>query len=179
MSETGFMKGMSGHQRSNPITDEWLTPPEILKALGPFELDPCATCGQAHDGFKPWTAAMVQFCKCSDGLSQKWHGMVWLNPPYGKKIGAWMAKLAKHKKGIALVFARTETGWFQDCVFRTATSLFFVMGRIRFYKPDGTPGGYTGGAPSVFVAYGKEASDRIENLQMPGRFVRLWKKGAM
>ncbi len=169
---TNFLKGMSGHQRPQPISDEWLTPPEIIRALGFFNLDPCATCGQVENSY-PWTTAATMYCKKDNGLQKRWEGFVWLNPPYGKTIGAWMARMAKHNDGIALVFARTETGWFQDSVFKTATSLFFLMGRLRFYKPDGTPGGYTGGAPSVFVAYGEEAHRRLKNLQMPGRLIRL------
>ncbi len=81
--------------------------------------------------------------------------------------------MAKHNNGIALVFARTETGWFQDSVFRSASGLFFVMGRIRFHKPDGVPGQYTGGAPSVFIAYGPEAVIRLRDLKMPGKYVDL------
>lgn len=34
---------LSGHQRPNAgLSDDWLTPPEIIEALGPFDLDPCA-----------------------------------------------------------------------------------------------------------------------------------------
>lgn len=33
--------GLSAHQK-NGGHDEWLTPPEILRALGEFDLDPCA-----------------------------------------------------------------------------------------------------------------------------------------
>lgn len=33
--------GLSAHQK-NGGHDEWLTPPEILRALGAFDLDPCA-----------------------------------------------------------------------------------------------------------------------------------------
>ena len=34
--------GIGGHQRARGGTVEWLTPPKILDALGPFDLDPCA-----------------------------------------------------------------------------------------------------------------------------------------
>ena len=30
-------------ERSAGGKDEWLTPPEIIKALGTFDLDPCAS----------------------------------------------------------------------------------------------------------------------------------------
>jgi hypothetical protein len=184
---TEFMRGMSGHQRSSGKTDEWLTPPEIITALGPFDLDPCATHDQAHHNV-PWSTGQIMYsgrpangttCQvacnfCVDGLKADWRNWsVWMNPPYGRQIGFWFARLAKHGNGMALAFARTETGWFQDCVFRTATSLFFLSKRLRFYKPDGTKGGFTGGAPSVLIAYGKKMSDRLRTLQMRGHFLEL------
>ena len=171
---TQFLRGMTGHQRANPLTEEWLTPPEIIRAVGPIDTDPCVLCNMIHGYLDaPWTIGARRFCKCDNGLEKPWEGFVWMNPPYGQKIGRWMAKMSSHHRGLALVFARTETGWFQDCVFRTATGLFFVAGRIRFYKPDGTPGNYTGGAPSVFVAYSEEAIDRLSQIRMPGKMVRL------
>lgn len=33
---------MGGHQSAAMLKDEWLTPPHILRALGPFDLDTCA-----------------------------------------------------------------------------------------------------------------------------------------
>lgn len=38
-------KGMGSHQSAAMLKDEWLTPPEIIQALGgpeSFDLDPCA-----------------------------------------------------------------------------------------------------------------------------------------
>ena len=35
-------KGIGGHQSANMIKDEWITPPEIIYDLMPFDLDPCA-----------------------------------------------------------------------------------------------------------------------------------------
>lgn len=171
---TQFLKGMSGHQRANPISNEWLTPPEIIRAVGPIDTDPCVPCNMVHGALDaPWTVGARRFCKCDNGLQKPWEGFVWMNPPYGDRVGYWMEKLAKHGNGLSLVFARTETGWFQDCVFRIATALFFPAGRIRFYKPDGTPGDYTGGAPSVFVAYGKEAVVRLLQVKMRGKMIYL------
>lgn len=33
---------IGSHHSARSQTDEWLTPPEILGELGPFDLDPCA-----------------------------------------------------------------------------------------------------------------------------------------
>lgn len=96
---------------------------------------------------------------------QDWHGRVWMNPPYGDEIGEWMTRLADHGNGIALVFARTETAWFFESVWRRAHAVFFFRGRISFYHVDGTQGD-AAGAPSCLVAYGedntKALSDRLD-----------------
>jgi hypothetical protein len=45
---------LSSHQK-NGGHDEWLTPPEIVKALGTFDLDPCAP------AVRPWDTAKRHF----------------------------------------------------------------------------------------------------------------------
>ena len=52
--------------------DEWLTPPEILRPLGAFDLDPCAPI------MRPWDTAAKHLNVNDDGLSQPWHGRVLL-----------------------------------------------------------------------------------------------------
>jgi hypothetical protein len=84
-----------------------------------------------------------------------------------------MMRLALHGQGIALVFARTDTSWFQEYVLGEANGIFFVSQRIRFHRPDGTVGKYTGGAPSCFVAYGREAAKRLQAFTVKGKYVRL------
>lgn len=42
--------------------------------------------------------------------------------------------------GIALIFMRSDTRWFQEAVLETARALFLWRGRIRFCREDGTPG---------------------------------------
>ncbi len=57
-------KGMGGHQRAyTGFTNEWLTPPEIIAALGPFDLDPCAPASQ------PWPTATKVYTEADDGLT--------------------------------------------------------------------------------------------------------------
>ena len=55
-------KGIGSHQSANMKTDEWLTPPSILKALGHFDLDPCASKN------RPWNTAGVHYTIDDDGL---------------------------------------------------------------------------------------------------------------
>lgn len=94
---------MTMPQRGNS-GDVWLTPKHIIDALGKFDLDPCAAPLP-----RPWETASASFVEADDGLSQEWFGRVWMNPPYGRGIGAWMKKMAEHAKagggGISLVDA--------------------------------------------------------------------------
>lgn len=134
--------------------DEWLTPPSIVKALGPFDLDPCSPVN------RPWDTAAKHYTKEQDGLAQPWEGRVWLNPPYGRETFKWLERLAYHGSGIALIFARTETKGFHEQVWNRADAVFFFKGRLRFHKVDGSQGG-PANAPSCLVAYSLLDSWRI------------------
>lgn len=160
-------KGIGSHQSSNMQNDEWLTPPHILKALGTFDLDPCAPI------ISPWITANNKFTIEDDGLKQKWYGRVWCNPPYSLQAAEWLNKLAEHGNGIALIFARTETRMFFDHVWNKADSLLFVEGRLFFHYVTGEKAAANAGAPSVLVAYGKENSDILKNCGIRGKFVKL------
>jgi hypothetical protein len=142
---------MSGFLHDTWLTrqeDEWLTPPEIIRALGPFDLDPCAP---VH---RPWDTAKHHYTIEDNGLMQPWFGRVFVNPPYGRQTPLWLERLKKHGNGIGLVFARTETRMFFEWVWPYADALLFLSGRIRFFHTDGTAGGHAG-APSCLLAFGK------------------------
>lgn len=99
--------------------DEWLTPPEIIRALGGFDLDPCAPVN------RPWDMASQHYTVMDNGLQKPWFGRVWCNPPYGRETFKWIEKLASHGSGIALIFARTETRGFHAQIWGKAHSVFF------------------------------------------------------
>jgi hypothetical protein len=145
-----------------------LTPPEIIKALGPFDLDPCASVDQ------PWRTADVQYTIEDDGLSQEWTGLVWCNPPFGPDAEQWLARLADHGDGIALVPARTETRWFVKTVWDKADAILFLHGRPHFHHPDGTRGRANSGAPICLIAYGRTASHRLYESGFKGSLVGMW-----
>ena len=145
--------------------EEWLTPPEIVAALGPFDLDPCAPIK------RPWPTAAKHYTTEDNGLIKPWSGLVFCNPPYGPKTGDWLARCAEHGNCIALVFARTETRAFQEHVWPKATSLLFISGRLSFYHVTGKRGG-TAGAPSVLIAYGALANTRlVGNGKIAGHYI--------
>ena len=87
-------------ERTETGKDEWLTPPEIIHALGCFDLDPCAPV------VRPWPTATRHYTIEDNGLVQPWDGRIWCNPPYGTETGRWLARMAEHGNGIALIFAR-------------------------------------------------------------------------
>jgi hypothetical protein len=147
-------------------TTTWLTPRHILDALGEFDLDPCCPPEM------PWRTAKRMIQQPEDGLAAKWEGRVWMNPPYGRGITDWMRKLAGHGSGIALVFARTDTRWFQEWVFPYGDGILFLDKRVRFCLPDGTLSG-TPAAPSVLVGYGHRDADTLKKCGLKGTWLSL------
>lgn len=169
----GGAVSIGGHQSHRMGKDEWLTPPEILRDLAPFDLDPCAPV------VRPWPMAAQHYTVEDDGLSQPWTGFVWCNPPYGAEAARWLAKLADHGSGIALVFARTETAMFVEQVWGRAHAVLFIHGRLHFHHVDGQRAKANSGAPSVLVAYGLEAVARLAHSQIAGTLVRDWPRPAI
>ncbi len=157
---------LSSHQR-NGGHDEWLTPPEILAALGPFDLDPCAPITP------PWRTAATQFDKTQNGLNQPWHGRVWMNPPFGREALSWLRKMLAHGNGIALLAARTETAAFFEYVWGGATAILFLKGRPHFHYVTGERAAANSGAPICLIAYGSANADCLASCGLAGAFVRL------
>lgn len=157
------------HPMSNLIGghDEWLTPPEILSALGQFDLDPCAPVA------RPWPTAGRHFTRLDNGLRIPWSGRVWLNPPYGTETGKWLGRLAEHGNGIALIFARTETEMFFRHVWPKAHAIFFFEGRLHFYRVDGTRATANAGAPSCLIAYGANNAEALAGSGIAGKLIPL------
>jgi len=109
---------------------EWETPQELFdqlsKEFGGFNLDPCATADNAK--------CEHYFTKEQDGLTHKWMGHVFMNPPYGRAIGDWVRK-AYASAGIGalvvcLLPARTDTSWFHDYCMKG--EIRFLRGRLKF-----------------------------------------------
>jgi hypothetical protein len=153
-------------ERCKETKVEWLTPPELVIQLGKFDLDPCSPINA------PFLHAKNNFTISDDGLSKDWFGRVYLNPPYGRGMDLWLEKLKFHGNGIALIFARTETKCFFEHIWNDADAILFVKGRIRFYHISGVQAG-TPGAPSVFIAYGKENALALKNSGIEGRYLEL------
>lgn len=112
-------------------TTTWLTPLEIIKCLGEFDLDPCTP------DIMPWETAKRRYTEKENGLIQPWTGRVWLNPPYGKIMERFLERMAQHGNGILLTFNRTETKQFEKYVWPCAHAVLFKTGRIHFLNNEG------------------------------------------
>lgn len=109
----------------------WTTQRELFDWLNlrfGFTLDPCC---------QPGSALCAKFYTPEDdGLSQSWRGeRVFMNPPYGREIGQWVAKAYNEaRKGalvVGLVPARTDTAWWHNYVIGKA-SILYLSGRLKF-----------------------------------------------
>jgi DNA N-6-adenine-methyltransferase (Dam) len=157
-------------QKSN----EWYTPAKYIEAarevMGGIDLDP-ASCELANRTIR----ATRYYSKNQDGLRQKWHGNVWLNPPYGRvnpelkgstrSLQTYFAKRLlesyqrqETKQAIALLFGTSlSMPWFTPfwqypiCVCRL---------RINFDVEDGTQAHF--GYGNIFVYLGPHEQTFID-----------------
>lgn len=118
---------MSVHFSS--ATDLHATPQDFFDKLNAefgFDLDVCANDENAK--------CSKYFTKEHDGLAQEWCGVVWMNPPYGREIGAWMRKANESARGgavvVCLVPARTDTRWWHEYAIKH--EIRFIRGRLKF-----------------------------------------------
>lgn len=131
---------MAEHETCIGASDEWYTPPSLLHAIGlHYDLDPCSP-GPAH-----WVMADKIYTQADDGLSKTWHGLVFMNPPFGGRNGhvPWLIKFFDHANGIAIVRAYTSAGWWHEHMHR-AEMIVFPKGKTKFIRPDGSVGGSPG-----------------------------------
>jgi phage N-6-adenine-methyltransferase len=164
-------EGIGGHHSAAARTVDWLTPPEIITALGgaeSFDLDPCASENQ------PWQTARRHYTRRDNGLMLPWEGRVYLNPPYStEQLRQWMARMSAHNFGTALIFARTETDVFFKHVWECAAAVMFIRGRLNFHLPNGRRATKNSGAPSILIAYGMHDADVLAYAPIDGQFFPL------
>lgn len=120
-------KRMKVHYMSK--TDLWETPQDLFDKLSDefhFDVDVCAS----------WNNRKCHqyFTYLDDGLKQKWEGVCWMNPPYGRQIGKWLKKAYESSLNgavvVCLVPARTDTSWWHDYCMKG--EIRFIKGRLKF-----------------------------------------------
>ena len=110
-------------------SDDWATPQDFfdrLDAIFDFTLDPCADSKNAK--------CVRFFTRADNGLAQNWDGeRVYMNPPYGREIGAWVKKASEARAlVVCLLPARTDTRWWHDYVVGGHGVAIFLKGRLSF-----------------------------------------------
>lgn len=149
------------HVVNNSRDDEWYTPARYIEAarqvLGEIDLDPAS-----NDFANETVKAKTYYTEETDGLSQKWFGNIWMNPPYSTALLPRFAeKLVNEdfEQAIVLVNNATETQWFKTFVGK-ASAIVFHTGRIKFVKRDGEHATPLQG--QAFFYYGNNADKFLE-----------------
>lgn len=134
-------------------TPEWYTEAQVIarvvRVLGTIDLDPCSNPPPYN------VPATLHMSRTDGGLNQRWHGRVFMNPPYGRALPQWMAKLqyelyeGRVPEAITLTPARPDTAWFMT--LWCADALCFWRGRLQY-------GGKDAPFPSVVGYFGPRAA---------------------
>jgi len=139
--------------------ERWCTPQEIWAPLDDefaFDLDAAADDETTKTG---------RFL--NDALNvEDWPGnSIWLNPPYGKKLEPFVRKAHKEaRKGktiVALIPFRCRAAWWHECILNAAAEVRCVRKRIKFLRPDGTKGKFTGSCDSCVVIWRPNSNGTI------------------
>lgn len=118
------------------------TPTELaelaLQILGGIDLDPATD----HSGCSPIHAERGLTAD-EDGLSQPWHGRVWLFPPHDGRRAAWVQKLLHEYRldrvSCALLYTALDTRspWFHHLA--ATASICFLAGAMQAVESSGKP----------------------------------------
>ena len=112
------------------MADDWYTPSEVFTQLGlVFDIDVCAPKGGLAR-----IPALKSFDIEIDGLSQEWHGLVWMNPPYSKPK-PWIEKWLEHGNGVALL-PMAKSAWTQT-LWASEASVALLPTALKFITPEG------------------------------------------
>jgi ParB family chromosome partitioning protein len=132
------------HQTQGTGNNEWYTPPEIIEAarktMGGIDCDP-ASSKVANKTVK----AKSFFTVDDNGISRKWDGRVWMNPPFSQpEVSQFSDAVAEKfesgeiKQACVLTNNATETIWAQR-LMEVASAICFPRARVRFLDQDGNP----------------------------------------
>ena len=139
---------------------EWGTPEWLFDRLDwefVFQLDACA--GEHNAKVDQWIDEKT------NALTSEWpdsipgwvpNTSVWMNPPWGRGIGAFVKRAHEQSREHRLVVAcllpaSTDTKWWHELVMKAA-EVRFIRGRLHFVRNDGHTGPATKGSVIVVFA---------------------------
>lgn len=132
---------------------DWETPQDFFNKYNDiygFTVDVCCV---------PETAKCTRFyTPFENGLEQDWSkDICWMNPPYGREIGAWVKKAYEESQRgatvVCLLPARTDTNWWWNYCMKG--SIEFIRGRLKFRgkNKDGIYVNHNATFPSAVVIF--------------------------
>jgi len=144
---------MFSSKTAEHLTPGWLL--DLVERVAPIGLDPC---GHPLAESSLRTRAIFQtmpigrpmgtekFWIEGDGLKTAWTPLlravrkteiVFVNPPYGRELRAWAAKMAAERDCaiVALVPARVDTAWWREL---DPLAWCALSGRVKFLDSEGT-----------------------------------------
>lgn len=155
-------------------TNEWYTPPHIIEraraTMGGIDLDPAS-----NDTAQQWIRATDYYTADTliSGLAMPWHGRVWLNPPFDS-TPAWVEKLGDEYRGgnvvSAVLLVNSAPGYVWWERLTDACPIVMLRERLRFIRPDGTPGGQAKKGQTV-AYYGLRPQDFVRHWRDLGRII--------
>ena len=135
-------------------SEEWQTPIHLFNFLDGyfrFTIDVAATEANALvDTF---------FDKAANALDLPWTGHWWCNPPYGRQLPRWVAKMVASytdgQTGVALLPSRTETEWHQ-LLYDHAQLIVPLRKRVQFVRPLDPRAASSAPFPSVLAVFSQQ-----------------------
>ena len=132
----------------------WETPQDFFDKVNDifnFTLDACAEDNTAK--------VSNYFTVEDDALAKEWKDVVWCNPPYGREQVKFVEKaytesVKNSSIVVMLIPARPDTKVWQNLIFKEASQICFIKGRLKFGgSKDSAP------FPSALVVFGDVAYD--------------------
>lgn len=153
------------------LKDVWQTPDEIIEMLQPIDVDPCA-------GKDTTIGRDANYTKADDGLTKKWHGRVFVNPPFSDKK-SWLQKAISEKDRTKSIFVLTPDGtdtksWWHEYIAAEADYIWFSKGRISYINPDTGEKAKNPTFGTAISIFGEPGEETLERMSERGQLLQTY-----
>jgi len=153
------------------LKDVWQTPDEIIEMLQPIDVDPCA-------GKDTTIGRDANYTKADDGLTKKWHGRVFVNPPFSDKK-SWLQKAISEKDRTEAIFVLTPDGtdtksWWHEYIAAEADYIWFSRGRISYINPDTGEKAKNPTFGTAISIFGEPGEETLERMSERGQLLQTY-----